>query len=75
MGRPCISVQLLLGRLTEPRWLLTAREAGGQAFSFILVYQDCVWGDIHWLCQGKFQLLPAAPPYYPIPRGKIHTMG
>ena len=25
--------------------------------------------------QGKFQLLPPAPPYYPFPRGKIHTRG
>ena len=25
--------------------------------------------------QGKFQLLPSAPPYYPIPRGIIHTRG
>ena len=25
--------------------------------------------------QGKFQLLPPAPPYYPFPRGNIHTRG
>ena len=25
--------------------------------------------------QGKFQLLPPAPPYYPIHRGKVHTRG
>ena len=25
--------------------------------------------------QGKSQLLPPAPPYYPFPRGKIHTRG
>ena len=25
--------------------------------------------------QGKSQLLPPAPPYYPIPRGKTHTRG
>ena len=25
--------------------------------------------------KGKFQLLPPAPPYYPFPRGKIHTRG
>ena len=25
--------------------------------------------------QGKFQLLAPAPPYYPFPRGKIHTIG
>ena len=24
---------------------------------------------------GKIQLLPPAPPYYPFPRGKIHTRG
>ena len=27
------------------------------------------------LCQGKSQLLPPAPPYYPFPRVKIHTRG
>ena len=25
--------------------------------------------------QGKSQLLPPAPPYYPFPRGKVHTRG
>ena len=25
--------------------------------------------------QGKFQLLPPAPPYYLFPRGKLHTRG
>ena len=25
--------------------------------------------------QGKFQLLPSEPPYYPSPRGKSHTRG
>ena len=25
--------------------------------------------------QGEFQLLPPAPPYYPLPRGKIHPKG
>ena len=28
-----------------------------------------------WARQGKFQLLPPAPPYYPIPRGNFHTRG
>ena len=27
------------------------------------------------LLQGKSQLLPPAPPYYPFPRGKFHTRG
>ena len=28
-----------------------------------------------FVAQGKFQLLPPAPPNQPIPRGKIHTRG